>query len=92
MFAVVSGIMVANILELYYGVLKLPKTQIGDGGKTEELSYYMTGLSTRARLLIKGRQCIERENTIIRVAGAWNQFFASGDLTVCLNDKVLWKI
>lgn len=91
--AMVSGIMVANILNYITGFFEaVQKTQIGDGGKTE-LSYYMTGLSTKGKTTDKdGNVVAGKENTASLESPAWNQFFASGDLTVDpKNDKVAEK-
>ena len=88
----VSGVMVANIINYITGFLEaVQKTQIGDAGKNE-LSYYMSGLSKKGKTTDKDGKVVEgKENTSSLESPAWNQFFASGDLKVSSSDKVAEK-
>lgn len=89
--AMIAAIHVANIMNYLTGFLEaVQRTQIGDAGKNE-LSYYMTGLSTKGTTYkVDGKTPI-REGTSSLESPAWNQFFSDGTVVLANNDEVAEK-
>lgn len=89
--AMIAAIHVANIMNYLTGFLEaIQRTQIGDAGKNE-LSYYMTGLSTKGDTYNVDKTKKLRENTSSLESPAWNQFFSDGNVVLANDDKVAEK-
>jgi len=88
--AVIAGIHIANVINYITGFLEaVQRTQTGDAGKNE-LSYYMTGLSTKANTVDSDGKVI-KENTSSLESDAWNQFFSDGTVIVQASDPIAEK-
>jgi len=89
--AIIAAQQIAQIINYVTGFFEaIQRTQTGDAGKTE-LSYYMTGLSTKGITYDADGVTKLREGTSSLESPAWNQFFSDGTVVLGTSDKVAEK-